>query len=156
VAVRVVGAHQPEGRCCVKTDLQLTQKTSFTVKMPDFTTTFHSLLGNIIELSAILIESTLPPPPSQPGRALDTAIASTQMVSVDLIHKIGMHAGLSMDEYVGRVHTWEGTNFLTFKARDNFRGKSIYTLNLKTRRPTQTSPIQKHLNAELELALVLA
>ena len=129
--------------------------------MPDFATTFNSLLGNIIELSVILMDSALPPPPSQSGHTLDTATlhppsVSVQAVSVDLIHKIGTHAGLSMDEYVGRVHTWEGTNFLTFKARDNFRGKSIYTLNLKTRRPTQTSPIQKHLNAELELALVLA
>lgn len=74
-------------------------------------------------------------------------------VSMQLIHKIGIHIGLSMDHYVGKVHMWEDTDFLTFKDRNNPKGKSIYTLNLNTLRPTQTSPIQKQLNAELELAL---
>ena len=74
-------------------------------------------------------------------------------VSMKLIHKVGAHIGLSMDHYVGKVHTWENTDFLTFKPRETPKGKSLYTLNLKTLRPTQTSPIQKQLNAELELAL---
>jgi hypothetical protein len=74
-------------------------------------------------------------------------------ISMKLIHKVGAHIGLSMDHYVGKVHTWENTDFLTFKDRNDPKGKSLYTLNLKTLRPTQTSPIQKQLNAELELAL---
>ena len=74
-------------------------------------------------------------------------------VSMKLIHKVGAHIGLSMDHYVGKVHTWENTDFLTFRDRNDPKGKSLYTLNLKTLRPTQTSPIQKQLNAELELAL---
>jgi hypothetical protein len=74
-------------------------------------------------------------------------------ISMKLIHKVGAHIGLSMDHYVGKVHTWENTDFLTFRDRNNPKGKSLYTLNLKTLRPTQTSPIQKQLNAELELAL---
>jgi hypothetical protein len=74
-------------------------------------------------------------------------------VSMKLIHKVGTHIGLSMDHYVGKVHTWENTDFLTFRPRETPKGKSLYTLNLKTLRPTQTSPIQKQLNAELELAL---
>jgi hypothetical protein len=81
-----------------------------------------------------------PPPPKEEG------------ISMALIHRLGRHIGLSMDEFVGKVHTWENTEFLTFRSRETPKGKSIYTLNLKTLRPTQTSPIQKQLNAELELA----
>ena len=80
-----------------------------------------------------------PPPPKQEG------------VPLTLIHKLGKHLGLSMDEFVGKVHTWENIDFLTFKPRENPKGKSLYTLNLSTLCPTQTSPIQKQLNAELEL-----
>lgn len=85
-------------------------------------------------------EVVITPPPKEEG------------ISIALIHKLGKHIGLSMDEFIGKVHTWEDTNFITFKPRDAPKGKSLYTLNLKTLRPTQTSPIQKQLNAELELA----
>jgi hypothetical protein len=85
--------------------------------------------------------SVSPPPPKKEG------------LPMHIIHQIGKNAGLSMDHYIGKVHTWENTDFLTFKDRNAPTGKSIYTLNLKTLRPTQTSPVQKQLNAELELAL---
>ena len=88
-------------------------------------------------------ETEVPPPPEPEPSG----------ISMRLIHKIGTHIGLSMDHYVGKVHTWEDIDFLTFKDRNNPKTKSIYTLNLKTLRPTQSSPIQKQLNAELELAL---
>ena len=88
----------------------------------------------------------------EPVRA-SSPLPKQEGVSVKLIHKIGGHIGLSMDHYVGKVHTWEGIEFLTFKDRNAPTSKSVYTLNLKTLRPTQSSPIQKQLNAELELAL---
>jgi hypothetical protein len=72
---------------------------------------------------------------------------------MEIIHSVGKNAGLSMDHFIGRIHTWEGTTFITFKERSNPRGKSIYTINLRTLRPTLTSPIQKQLSADLELAL---
>ena len=91
----------------------------------------------------------------QPVPAQKPASVQTERegVTMQLIHRVGAHVGLSMDHYVGKVHTWEDTDFLTFKDRNNPKGKSLYTLNLNTLRPTQTSPIQKQLNAELELAL---
>jgi hypothetical protein len=86
-------------------------------------------------------------------KIVQTESPKQEGITMELIHKIGNHIGLSMDHYIGRVHTWEETEFLTFKPRETPKGKSLYTLNLKTLRPTQTSPIQKQLNAELELAL---
>lgn len=128
--------------------------------MTDFTTRFHALLGNIIELTTMLVDSgsvpggPLPRPPPPPSQSV--ALPSVpRVVSMELIHKIGTHAGLNMDEYVGRVHTWEGIDFLTFKKCDAPRGKSDYTLNLKTRRPTKSSPNQAYLSVELERELVL-
>ena len=88
-----------------------------------------------------------------PAQKLASVQTEQRGVTMQLIHKIGAHIGLSMDHYIGKVHTWEDTDFLTFKVRNNPTGKSLYTLNLNTLRPTQTSPIQKQLNAELELAL---
>jgi hypothetical protein len=66
---------------------------------------------------------------------------------------VGEHAGLNMDKFVARVHTWQGTNFLTFKEREHPTKKSIYTINLTTMRPTLQSPIQKQLTEELEMEL---
>jgi hypothetical protein len=76
-----------------------------------------------------------------------------QQTMMELIHAVGRNAGLSADHFIGRIHTWEGITFITFRERDNFKSKSIYTLNLKTLRPTLTSPLQKQLSGELELAL---
>jgi hypothetical protein len=72
---------------------------------------------------------------------------------MEIIHSVGKNAGLGMNHFIGRIHTWEGTTFITFKERNNPRGKSIYTINLRTLRPTLTSPIQQQLTADLELEL---
>ena len=118
--------------------------------------------GGTIEQAADLVKYTVEQIQTHINKAVAQKPAAPQPspvqadpkgISMKLIHKVGAHIGLSMDHYIGKVHTWENTDFLTFKDRNDPKGKSIYTLNLNTLRPTQTSPIQKQLNAELELAL---
>jgi hypothetical protein len=118
--------------------------------------------GGTVEQAAELVKYTAEQVRSHVNKMASLKLAVCQPVAVQtepqgismkLIHKVGAHIGLSMDHYIGKVHTWENTDFLTFRDRNDPRGKSLYTLNLKTLRPTQTSPIQKQLNAELELAL---
>lgn len=114
--------------------------------MPVFEDSLRALLGHIVDISVDFMES-IPIPPDTPP------IAPPQRLTLELVHAIGRNAGLSMDHFVGKIHTWEAKNFLTFKERTNHKGKSIYTINLGTLRPTQTSPIQQQLSAELEVAL---
>ena len=98
---------------------------------------------NLLSLISDFVTS-IPMPYHQPEAPRQT--------TMELIHSVGRNAGLSMDHFIGRIHTWEGTAFITFKERNNFKSKSIYTINLKTLRPTLTSPLQKQLSGELELA----
>ena len=74
-------------------------------------------------------------------------------VRKNIIRTVGEHAGLDMDKFVARVHTWQGTDFLTFKEREHPTKKSVYTINLTTMRPTSQSPIQKKLTEGLEREL---
>jgi hypothetical protein len=99
---------------------------------------------NLLSLISDFVTS-IPMPYHQPEAPRQT--------TMELIHSVGRNAGLSMNHFIGRIHTWEGTTFITFKERNNPRGKSIYTINLKTLRPTMTSPIQQQLSADLEIAL---
>jgi hypothetical protein len=109
--------------------------------------------ASIVKYSPDLIQAHLDKVVKKKEIEVQTESPKPQGITMRLIHKVGKHIGLSMDHYVGNVHTWEDTDFLTFKPRETPKGKSIYTLNLNTLRPTQSSPIQKQLNAELELEL---
>ena len=60
-----------------------------------------------------------------PAQKLASVQTEQGGVTMQLIHKVGAHIGLSMDHYVGKVHTWEDTNFLTFRDRNNPKGKSL-------------------------------
>ena len=64
-----------------------------------------------------------------------------------MIASIGECVGLDMKYYYGQIARYKDQDLLIFKSSP--RTHSIYTLNLRTLRPTNASPIQKHLTREL-------
>jgi hypothetical protein len=121
--------------------------TFFNQKMQSPEDSYTSLLSLISDLVTSI------PIPYQSSGPIPYRPPVQQRTTMQIIHSIGNNAGLSMDHFIGRVHTWEGATFITFKERNNPRAKSVYTINIKTFRPTLTSPIQKQLSADLELEL---
>lgn len=92
--------------------------------------------------------------------------------NIDLIDEIGEYLGFDMwnkrdktkeycfagyrdgtdhgDDYVeGNVIEYMNTKLLVFQYKQLFHQRALYTLNLKTKKPTKTSPQQKQLTPAL-------